>query len=273
MPVRQKAMQLAASAMMTCSAILAPCSLAQAHEFWIDPSNFTPPINTAVAITFRIGSDFRGDTYPYVRSLDQGFGIIDSVGTRKPKTLDGDDPATEIKFTRPGLAIVWHRRAPETVTFETIARFEEILAEEGHEAVGEQHRKSGKPLKEIRENFSRYAKALIQVGGQGGHDRTIGLPLELVAESDPANSEARNQFTVKLLDAGQSLPGTLVKIFNADYPASSKRLRTDQNGRVTFDAAEPGEYLVSAVHMRPAAAKDKADWVSLWASLTFAVKK
>jgi hypothetical protein len=45
--------------------------------------------------------------------------------------------------------------------------------------------------------------------------------------------------------------------------------RTDAHGEVTVRCAEPGEWLVSAVHMVPSSDVSKADWESTWASLTF----
>jgi Domain of unknown function (DUF4198) len=243
----QSARRLATALAFAAGVALAPI-VAEAHEFWIDPFTFTPAVNATVPIVFR----------------------IDSRGSRTPKTLDGDDPATEHKFSSPGLAIVWHRRAPETVVFETMERFEQNLVLEGLETLAEVHRQTGKPLSGIRENYVRCAKALLQVGGPGGNDRAVGLPLELIAEANPYAHGPGQPLPVRLLYAGKPIGGILVKVFNRDDPASPQRLRTDADGRVAIDVARPGEYLVSAVHMLPAKPEEKAHWSSLWASLTFA---
>jgi hypothetical protein len=263
--MRQLLRVLTASAFLICAGPLA------AHEFWIDPVKSTPVLNETVPLVIRIGSDFKGDTYPYVRALDRGFAVVDAKGIHKLKTLDGDDPAADYKFTAPGLAIVWHQRAPEPVLFATMARFEENLVEEGHEVLAAQHRAAGKPLTSIRENFSRHAKALVQVGAaKGGSDRAVGMTLELVAEANPYDLTAEKPLPVRLFHVGKPLANTLVKVFNRDDPTSPRRIRTDAEGRIAIDISRPGEYLVAAVHMLPASAADKADWISLWASLTFA---
>lgn len=241
-----------------------------AHEFWIDPVTFTPKLNATVPIVFRIGVDFKGDTYPFERTLDRGFGLVDGRGRRSLKSVDGDDPATKVKFTAPGLATVWHRRAAEIVTFETMAKFEASLIEEGYGALAAVHRAAGRPLTGIREAYTRHAKTLVRVGdGTGGQDRAIGMLIELVAEQNPYTHAADKPLTMQLLYAGKPLASTLVKVIHRDDPLSPRRLMTDQEGRVAIDVTRPGEYLVNAVHMLAGTPADKADWVSHWASLTF----
>jgi uncharacterized GH25 family protein len=252
-------------------ALLAGLPAARAHEFWIDPIQFMPKAGASVPVVFRIGSDFKGNTYPYVRALDRRFTVTDARGERTIKTLDGDDPAAEIKFTQPGLAIISHQRAAEEVIFDTFAKFEENLIYEGLETTIDAHKQAGKPMLRIRELFARCAKALVSVGGTTtGNDRAVGLPLELIAETNPYALAATEPLSVRLLYKGNPIAGVLVKSFHADDAASPKLMRTDAEGRVTLGVTRRGDYLISAVHMTAPAAKEKADWSSLWATLTFA---
>jgi uncharacterized GH25 family protein len=244
---------------------------ARAHEFWIDPVSFTPAVATSVPITFRIGSDFKGETYPYVRALDRGFQVVTSRGATSLKTLDGDDPAADVTFRTPGLTIIWHRRAREPVVFDTLPKFEDTLIDEGLEAIASEHRAANRPQTKIRELFARCAKALLQVGGgQDGADRPVGLPLELIAESNPYTQPRQQPLPIRVLLNGKPLANALVKVFASADPAASQRLRSDADGRVVVNASARGDYLISAVHMEKAQPADKADYVSLWASLTFA---
>jgi hypothetical protein len=248
----------------------------RAHEFWIDLVTFTPAVSASVPITFRIGSDFRGNTYPYVRSLDRGFQLVTPRGATPLKTLDGDDPAAEVAFRVPGLNVLWHRRAREPVVFDTFAKFEETLVDEGLEAIGIEHRAANRPMTKIKELFARCAKALLQVGGDkvsGGNDgvdRAVGLPLELVAEANPYTHPREAPLPIRLLHNGKPLANALVKVFVAKDASAAQRLRTDADGRVAVKASVSGDYLISAVQMEKAQPADKADYVSLWATLTFA---
>jgi uncharacterized GH25 family protein len=253
------------------SAMVLSFTTAHAHEFWIDPVTFTPALAATVPITLRIGSDFRGNTYPYVRSLDRGFKLVTARGTIPVKSIDGDDPASEVTFRTPGLAILWHRRAPEPVTFDTMKAFEETLVDEGLEAIAAAHKASGRSQTKIKELFARCAKALLQVGvSREGNDRAVGLPLELVAEANPYTHPKDDPLPVQVLLNGKPLPNALVKVFNSADATAAQRLRSDAAGRVVIAASRKGDYLVSAVHMETAKPADKADYVSLWASLTFA---
>jgi uncharacterized GH25 family protein len=249
---------------------------ATAHEFWIDPVSYTPEVGAVVPIVFRIGSDFHGDTFPYIRALDGHFSVTDSAGISKPDTLDGDDPAAEVKFAVKGLTIVAHQRGPEDVQFKTMAAFEDNLRYEGLEPIIEAHRKAGKPNSDIRELYTRYAKALVQVGGGTGSDKALGLPYELVAESDPYAHAAGQPFAVRFLHEGKPMAGSLVKCFQRDTPEATapppQEIRTDANGRATCDISKSGEHMISTVHMVSGTPADKADWISHWATLSFARK-
>ena len=252
------------------AALLLPIWPSSAHEFWIDPVQFTPKAGASVPIVFRIGSNFQGDTYPFVRSLSRRFTVTDRQGERTIKTLDGDDPAAEFRFASSGLSVLVHERVPEQVVFTTFAKFQESLTSEGLEPIIEKHQSTGKPLANIRELYSRCAKSLVNVGKGGGDDKLIGMPLELMSEKNPYQLAGAEVLPVRLYAKGKPISGVLVKSFNRDDPMSPRLARTDDEGRVMVDVSWPGEYLISAVQMIEPKLGDDADWVSFWASLTFA---
>lgn len=239
------------------------------HEFWLEAIEYTPKTGASVPIVFRNGQGFIGDSYPYLRKLAKRFTVTDTKGDRGIKAIEGDDPAGEVKFAQPGLAIVAYQSNPETVTFDTFARFLDNLKEEGLEALGALHQQQGKPASGIRELFTRHAKALVQVGNGPGNDRPLGLPLELVAETNPYLAAPGSPITVRLLHNGRPLAGTMLKTFHLKDAQSPRRVRTDAEGRATIELPLAGEYLINAVHMLEPRPADKAHWFSLWASLTF----
>jgi hypothetical protein len=244
---------------------------ARSHEFWIDPVSFTPKTGVTVPIVFRIGSDFRGGTYPFVRALSARFSVVDGSGERSVKALDGDDPAADIKFLRSGLSVVVHERKAEEVVFQSFAKFEENLNYEGLESFTAAHKSRGRPMVTIRELYSRHAKALVNVGGEAvGMDRAVGMALELVAEKNPYALAPFEPLPVQLLFKGKPVSNVLVKTFSTTTRLAPRLARTDADGRVTIDISTGGEYLISAVHMTEPPSQTKADWVSFWASLTFA---
>jgi uncharacterized GH25 family protein len=100
-------------------------------------------------------------------------------------------------------------------------------------------------------------------------DRVLGFTLELVAEDRPERLHAGQSLPVRLLYEGRPLAGALVVARERDDPNAQIDLRSDADGRVMLPLSRDGEWLVKAVHMRPAPADSGADWESLWASLTF----
>ena len=242
---------------------------AAAHEFWLDPIDFTPKVGATVPIVHRIGINFEGDTYPFVRKLSRRFSIVDAQGERAIKTIDGDDPAGEVKFSTAGLSIVVYQRVAEPTVFATFEKFEENLKIEGLEWAIDAHRQAGKRMTDIRELYARCAKALVSVGAGGGNDRAVGLPLEIIAELNPYKLNLGDPLPVRLLHTGKPVAGLLVKSFNRDDKESPRQARTDADGRALMQVPMAGEVLISAVHMLPPGPKEQVEWSSLWASLTF----
>lgn len=244
-----------------------------AHEFWIDPVDFTPKAGATVPIVHRIGLNFAGDTYPFVRKLSRRFSIVDAQGERPIKTIDGDDPAAEVKFSKPGLAIVVYQRVAEPTVFATFDKFEENLKFEGLEWVIDAHRQAGKRMIDIRELYARCAKALVSVGGGDGpagiNDRAVGLPLEIIAEQNPYKLKPGDPLPVRVLHNGKPIAGLLVKSFSRDDKESPRQARTDAEGRALMQVPVAGEVMISAVHMAQPGPKEQVEWSSLWASLTF----
>lgn len=251
-------------------AVVAAGSPSAAHEFWLDAVKYTPKAGDAVPIVHRTGQNFSGDSYPFIRALAKRYSVINSRGERAVKAVEGDDPASEITFRNAGLAIVVYQGAPDPLSFESIEKFDLYLDDEGLEWVKERHRAQKKPEAPIKELFARCAKALIQVGGGGGNDRAVGLPLELVAERNPYQMAPGELLPIRVLHDGKPLAGALIKVFHLKDPEQPRRYRTDVEGRAMLPLPLPGEYLLNAVHMLQASPKDQADWLSLWASMTFA---
>jgi uncharacterized GH25 family protein len=97
----------------------------------------------------------------------------------------------------------------------------------------------------------------------------VGLPLELVAEKNPYGLAVGDPLPVRVMYQGQPLAGVLVKCFNRNNPKSPELVRSDAQGQAQCGLVHGGHYLISAVHMTRAKPADKADWVSMWATLTF----
>jgi hypothetical protein len=281
----------ARTAGLVAGAVVLLAAPAAAHDFWIDPSTFTPPVGAVVAVRLRVGERHAGEPVPRDPERIVRFELVGPLGDapRKEKVpgFAGWEPAGQARPTAPGLHALVYRSTPVPITLPA-EKFEAYLAQEGLDAVLAARAARGDRAEPGREIYSRCAKALLDVGGGAAAagsrpagatsssgpraaDRPLGLTLELVAERDPYRLAPGGELPVRLLYRGEPLAGALVMAIPADEPTAPLSARSDRRGGVAFRLGRGGRWLVKAVHMIPAPAGSGADWESLWASLTFAV--
>jgi uncharacterized GH25 family protein len=251
-----------------------------AHDFWIEPTTFRPPVGSNVGLSLRVGQNFRGDPVPRDPGFIDKFVVVSGTGEQPIDGRPGREPAGVATVKEPGWAVVGYRSRPKGIEL-AADKFEQYLKEEGLESVITARAARGDSQKPGKEIYSRCAKALLDANGAGGsgYDRAVGQRLELFAEKSPKESRAGRALPVRLLFEGKPLAGALVVAINREDPTKRLSARSDKEGRVSFSLASAGGrgtpandvWLVKAVHMVPAPPPSGADWESLWASLTFEV--
>lgn len=255
---------------------------ARAHDFWIEPSSFHPAVGERVAVRLRVGDEFPGEPVPRSPGRIERFALVGAAGEDAVIGLADRDPAGWAVAAQPGLYLLVYDSNHARLSLPA-DRFEQHLAEQGLERVSALRRERGQSGVAGTEIYSRCAKALLAVapaptGGAspvGGHDRRLGLPLELVPESDPYALAGGGRLPLLLLYQGRPLAGAWVEARGGSgEPPRRVSGRTDAAGRVALDLPGlPGSgfWLVKAVHMIEAPAGGDADWESFWASLTFEI--
>jgi hypothetical protein len=249
-----------------------------AHDFWIEPSTFTPAVNTAVRVRLMVGDHFVGEALPRNDGRIERFFAVGPDGTaRDIAGRHGIDPAGVVRFDAPGLYLLGYHGRPSAVNLDA-ATFEAYLVEEGLEHISRERAARGETGKPGREQFARSVKTLIRAGtpaSAGGYDRAIGLPLEIIPEADPFAADLR-QLPVRLLFDGRPVEGALVVAMRQATSSGAKgevlsSARTNGDGRALLRIA-PGVLLVKAVRMERAPSGSEADWSSTWTSLTLATE-
>ena len=241
-----------------------------AHDMWMEPSTFSPAAGDIVSVRLRVGQDLLGDPIPRDPALVNQFVFEDASGRKPLVGRDGADPAGFLRVSAPGVVVIGYRSNPSQVEL-TAEKFNQYLKEEGLEAVAALRARRNETGAKARELFSRCAKSLVLSGlpSDAPADRTLGFPLELVAERNPYAIRAGQDLPVRLTYQNRPLAGTLVVAMNRLNPSEKLTARTDADGRVRFQLRRSGMWLIKAVHMLPAPAGAAADWESYWASLTF----
>jgi len=246
-----------------------------AHNFWIEPSAFTPAPGQRLAVRLRVGQELKGNPVPRDPALMKRFVAAGPAGDSPVPGVPNTEPAGFEAFAAPGLYTIVYDSGRSPVELEA-AKFEEYLQQEGLEKISALRARQGKSAASAKEVFSRCAKALLNVGNGGsgpGFDRVFNQRLELVAEKNPYALAGGGELPVRLLYEGKPLAGALVMALQRDPPDKVDKVmaRTDARGRVTLKLDRPGFWLVKAVHMIQAPPDAGADWESFWASLTFAL--
>ena len=268
---------LVPAAMVT--TLLCAAAPAAAHDFWIEPSTFTPPAGSLLAVRLRVGQQFKGEPVPRDPDLILRFDLVGPDGHGDEVLgFAGWEPAGRVRAGDAGLRTLVYRSGPSPISL-AADKFEDYLEQYGLEYVVAARAAKGASAEPGSEIFSRCAKALIDVQphpGEAapkgtGYDKPVGITLELVAEADPYRFAGGGDLPVQLLYEDHPLEGALVVAMPASDPTAALSARSDRQGRARFHLDRPGVWLVKAVHMVPAPSDSGADWESLWASLTFEV--
>jgi uncharacterized GH25 family protein len=249
------------------AAVLAAAGQLHAHDLWIEPSTFHPREGEIITIGLRVGQNFVGDPVPrFSRAIEQ-FAIRQG-GVEEPISgVDNRDPAGWLRADGASTAMIVYRSQPSYIELPA-DKFEDYLRLEGLDRIIDLRTERGERAKPGHEYFSRYAKALL-TGERSSPAVTepLGLTFEIVPEVDPTAGAA--PLRGRVLYRGSPLAGALVVALWRNDPSVRLTLRSDAQGAFTFVLPRAGVWLVKSVHMVRSGFFSRADWDSLWASLTF----
>lgn len=242
--------------------------MANAHDFWVRASDYHPEPDQEVAFSLHVGQDFAGEVLPRIDAWIVRFDYQDGSGVRTVPGELGDDPAGHIESvgTTTSVAYQGHREVAKL----NADKFLGYLAEEGLEWVIAERKRRGEQGRDVREWYSRYAKAIVRPRGDRGDawGFDFGMPLELTPVRDPFD-EAAGPLPVRLRFHGEPLPDVLVIAYSEDSDAPRLQARTDAQGIVELPIPDRGLWLIKAVHMvRAPEGVPTHQWESFWASLT-----
>jgi uncharacterized GH25 family protein len=260
---------------------------ASAHEFWLEPTAFTIRAGTPIGVYVCNGSGYEGWALPRDSRRIEEFVAVGTDGSHPVVGMDGADPAGLVRLTVPGGYVIAYQ-SNRSMTVQTDQKFDDYLREKGLDEILARRNADGRRTGKVRESYSRYAKALVQVDREataaignpsvpvaaGANarpalvDRAIGLPLEIVADPE---QDRRDLNSFRLLYRGTPLTGALVFAMRPGTTDSGITARTDRDGLVRFELRSSGTWRIAAIHMVAPPAGVDADWDSLWASLTFEV--
>ena len=247
----------------------------QAHDFWVVPRLFQVPEGWAVHVAGQTGMNFPES----LSAIDEGRvaeAELVSADRRMPVEESFRSGTSLMMEARPDAAGQWWVAvALETRPIRMSAsQFDAYLEHDGVWGVLEERRSSGTSADSVDERYTKYAKALIEVGegGPEAWDRRVGHPVEFVLLEDPFSLHPGDRVRARLLWRGEPLANHVVFAGRAGAgEGPTSHARTDSNGVVEFPVFVPGAWYLKAIHMAEDGDDPEVEYRSHWATLTFRV--
>jgi uncharacterized GH25 family protein len=255
------------------SSLLLLCSMAFAHEFWLEPIKFWLKKNEKVRIDLMVGEDYKGEhsdgtKYKIVKLDHYGANHRQDIRTK----VEGDSLSSiDISFASEGSHLIAFNNTSKFIELEA-SKFNEYLRTEGLDNVIKLRDQSKDTLKAGRELYQRCVKTLIQVGDKTDETYGIntGMRLEIIPAKNPYSQKSKGPLSFKILFDNKPLNNALVLAWHmVQGKTTHETLRSDKNGQVTFPIDQTGKWMISTVHMIPNNNLKEADWKSYWGSYTF----
>jgi len=245
---------------------------ALSHEFWIEPQKYQVESGAPVIADLRNGQNFSGANQVFFARRTQRFDVTQGDLTTAYQGRMGDLPAFQLSQAEPGLLIITHETAPQTITYETWEQFQTFVDHKGFVDIPKQHQARRLPSQGFAESYTRYAKTLIAVENGEGSDHFQGMETEFVALANPYTDDLSLGMSVRLYYQDTPRGSAQIEIFERgpNGKVSVFLQKTDSQGLVQVPVKPGHTYLLDAVVLRPAPQSGDPVWESLWAALTFA---
>jgi uncharacterized GH25 family protein len=252
---------------------------ADAHDFWVQPDSYRIEPHATVPITLQVGHGAFRQRSPLPLGRITRFEAVTPAGTtvdlRDNLHLGRPTEDGELQFREPGTYLVVLETDDRAQSHLPALRFNDYLRAEGLTAALEQRKRAHRMEADGSENYSRRAKAIVQVGPQSAGAQTqvtraLGLPLEIVPDVSPYAMPKPPVLPVHVLFEGRPLAGALVKLTNLEHDAGPVETHlTDQYGRTSFAMPDGGKWLLNVIWSQPLPSTQETDFETIFSSLSF----
>jgi len=155
------------------------------------------------------------------------------------------------------------------------AKFSAYLEEDGIDEILAARKKDNETEKPSRENYTRYAKLLVQSGNKTDdvYKRKLGFKVEIIPLQNPYSLKSGDYLECEVQFEGKPLPHQLVKVWSfIGNRAFLQDMYTENDGHLKFPISNAGPWMVSFVKMVKST-KTNIDYESSWASLVFGIEE
>lgn len=249
-----------------------------AHEYWLEPDRFFLAPRENADINLFLGEALKvEEVIAYRSSKTSIFRLLSSDGTfdLARNVREEAKPLFSFSAQKAGTYMLAMERNWSYISLEP-DNFDDYLRADGMEYIIAEREKLGESNKEGKERYSRFIKALIQVGNK--RDRTFaqraGLRFEIVPLSNPYSLRVGDELSVQVLFEGKPLADKTLFADNRDGELINKqRLNTNQDGVAKVKIDRKGVWLLRLVFMQRCSKNcEGADWESFWGALSFGAR-
>ena len=249
-----------------------------AHDYWLEPDNFTPDVGENVSIRLFVGDHFLSEkerVFRRKRTVMFQWLAMDRAFDLAAQGREGARPFGQISPELAGLHLLILQRDWAYIELEA-ERFNKYLEHEGLKGIQKLRREAGRDNFVGKERYRRYLKSLLQVGGQSDETwrRRIGHRLEIVPLTNPYGHRPGDCLTVLLLFDDKPLTASqLEACHRGPDKVTTQTVSTDNAGQATIRLTHAGPWLLRLVHMQNCSDDPKVDWESFWAAYSFGLPK
>ncbi|MFM7379428.1 MAG: DUF4198 domain-containing protein [Erythrobacter sp.] len=267
---------MTARAILATLAALALPVAATAHTFWLQPALHTAAPGAPVTVDFRVGDageesawELHWERVAALRLYGPN-GVIDQLAAVQPSTPETPGVARFDAPVAEGSYVIGFESTPSYSSLD-VGDFNIYIAHEGLTAVQAHRRATGRIDAPGTELYARRAKALLQVGETRTDNvtRPVGQLLEIVPLTNPLSQPAGDQLPVQVLWRGQPLEGASLWIARPSAQGTPEVLITDAEGKASFTLRHGSRYLLYTVWSVPGPNDKRAEYQTIFASLTF----
>ncbi len=250
-------------------------SLAQAHEFWLQPKKYRYTVGEEMKVDFMVGENFTGEYWDMnrhrVEKAEMHSGAIVKNLLKDIKTTAGKN--LSYSFDKEGTYLLALESNAAFIELEA-EKFNAYLKEDGLDNILDARSQSKSLDKPSKEYYKRFAKLLVQSGTRTDetYRKRIGFRYEIVPLLNPYALHSGDYLECRVLWEGKPTPHSLVKVWShTGNRIFLQNIYTEDDGTIKFPISSSGSWMVSSVRMT-GSDKEGIDYQSFWASLVFEIQ-